>query len=130
MPKIRQRPDIRVSIAKLLRELQDGPALYDELVQASGLAESTVRLWLMAFRNEGVARIKAFDLDAANKPMKLVIELNPDRHPDAKRPRKKSQAEKDRHRRERKRLRRLGQALTTQTEVTNESPTALLALED
>jgi DNA-binding transcriptional ArsR family regulator len=113
MPKIRQRPDIRVAIAKLLRELQDGPADYEELVLASGLTESTVRRWITAFRDEKVTRIKMFDLDTGNKPNKMVFELNPDRRPDAKRPRKKSQHERTQTYRKRKRLRRLGQLLAS-----------------
>ena len=60
-----------------------GPSSIEELQAVSGLAQSTVRLWLRALRDAGVVRLAAVDGPFARK---CIYALNPDGLKDFRKP--------------------------------------------
>ncbi len=77
-------PDLRGGVARLLAELLAGPSTYDELAQASGMAPSTVRLWIQALHKNRVVRVAAYERTTNGRSAKMVLELNLDGKKDAR----------------------------------------------
>lgn len=82
----------RVGVAKFVAELTLGASTVEELVLASGLARSTVRLWLHALRAVHVVRITAWERDSTGRAQLAVFGFGD--APDAKRPPKQNSAER------------------------------------
>lgn len=104
---------MRAAVARLIAELLHGDATHVELKRATGFADSTVRLWVQAFRGvqhrdmPRIIRITGWEKFGRNGGWKPVYGLNPDGLPDAPRPAKLSDAERAARMRQKQRERRL-----------------------
>jgi hypothetical protein len=100
--------ELRAGVARLLVELMHGPSTHVDLVMATGMADSTVRLWVQALRNNPhrPVRIGAWER-YGNGGWKPVYELNPDGLPDVQKPPKLTAAQRQKKWRESKRNQRL-----------------------
>lgn len=110
--------DMRQGVARLLVELMHGPSTHVDLVQSTGMVDSTVRLWVQAFRANPhrPVRVGAWDR-YGNGGWKPVYELNPEGLPDAPKPPKLTDAQRQakwRAAKKNQRLRRAGIALAQQ----------------
>lgn len=74
----------RSRVARMFAELLYGPATISELVEASGLARSTVTEWISDLRETGAVRVHGFDMHTRGWAKTYV--LNPEGLPDAARP--------------------------------------------
>jgi len=104
----------RVTIPLLLHELFSGPASIKELMDASGIPESTLRMWFREMRKKDefgvplVLRVAKWETSASpNRAIIAYYELNVDGLPDAKRPRKSTPAQRQARYRERMAVKRL-----------------------
>ncbi len=78
---------MRRSVGKLLRYMMDNPegVLMEELIEASGMAPSTTRAWVNAFRAEQVVRVCAYPPDELGRRNTVMqYALNPERKNDAR----------------------------------------------
>lgn len=65
-----RRPMLRLnslSVAKMLRYLQEVPATVDEMAEASGLSTHTVRRFVKALHREGVIRTSGWEPDTLGR---------------------------------------------------------------
>lgn len=97
--------DVRAMVGRLFIELMSGPCTHAELVEASGLAGSTVREWMRDWRKAGIVRICDWEKIRGGQVVKPVYELNPGNLPDVKRPKAKTASDRTARYRFRKRLR-------------------------
>lgn len=89
-------PDYRAGVCRLLARLADGPATYEELRAASGMAYSTTRTWIMALRatphphskdkQAKMVRVCAYDKSADGRATVHVYELNTEARVDVRKP--------------------------------------------
>lgn len=93
-------------IAKIFKSLLDGQSSKNDLAEASGMSESTVRLYMQAFQSERVTRLAGKEVPPGMRPgaRQALYELNPDNRPDA-RIKKASDSERTRAYRLRRRQR-------------------------
>lgn len=78
--------DLRSSMMRMMRALLDGPCTVQDLREASGMADSSVRLWIHAARKAGVLRIAAWERIPTGQSTRPVYELNPEGRRDVARP--------------------------------------------
>lgn len=91
----------------MLYELTMGPTSIAALHKLTGLAESSVRLWLQAMRAQPVRTVRIAGWQGPRVPLFAMGS-----GPDAKRPPAQSTAERTRALRKRRRLERITRALT------------------
>lgn len=115
--------ELHDKVAKLLVRLLADPATYEELAEASGLSESTVRLWVGALRRvqHPIARdprvkvVRVAGYCARQGPRggthEMEFEFNDNLQRNATKPPPMSGAERARRGRMRKRIARLSSAL-------------------
>lgn len=75
-----------LSVAKMLRYLQDVPATVDELAEASGLSTNTTRKFVLALASESVIRTTGWEPDTRGRYVTKVYAFGPG--PNAPKPRK------------------------------------------
>jgi len=90
-------------VAMMMRCLLDGPSEIKELVDISGLAESTVRMWIKAMIECYVVRI-GLHVGGMGTPLRYVYELNPEYLEGSERPAPLTRAERAKRRRAHNRL--------------------------
>lgn len=99
---------VRVMVGKMLAELMTGECSTQDLVDASGLVNSTVREWLRDWRKAGAVRISRWESIRSGQVTKPLYSLNPDGLRDAPRPKAVKSAERTRRYRLRQSLMRRG----------------------
>jgi hypothetical protein len=100
--------ELRAGVARLIVELMAGPATHIDLVASTGMADSTVRLWVQALRDNPHRPVRIASWERyGNMGWKPVYALNPEGLPDAPRPRKMTDAQRQAKARDRKRNQRL-----------------------
>lgn len=97
----------RDKVALMLHELSMGPTSIAALHELTGLAESSVRLWLQAMRAGPVRTVRIAGWQGWRVPLFAMGS-----GPDAKRPPAQTEAQRSKKVRKRRRLERISRALT------------------
>lgn len=126
----------RTTVPALIEELMYGPATFAELLEASGMPDSTLRMWMAQLREKDrngfprVVRIREWQRSQnENRVWEAIYELNLEHKKDAPRPKKMTQAQRQAGYKERRRLRRLNKANGVATQKQVESTFASIAKE-
>lgn len=76
----------RLSVAKMLRALLDGPASVFDLMEESGLCYSTVQRFVYALRYQRVVHVARWDRDTMGRPTRACYSFGD--KPNVRRPKK------------------------------------------